>query len=377
MAGFMFAHLDAFVSPSDFVFATAVSIIAASVIGGNRSIYGAVIGAVLLQIGPLVTSSFQSWDLTIYGVLVLVGALVTTGGIAGLATRSGWRLMRRLGYADTIKAARIPRPADDRVPASPPEGASTLVAQAPDPSDQTEGFVALDDVSMSLTRGAVTALIGANGSGKTTLLNILSGFYQPNAGEIIVDGTKLAGRSTSARYKLGIGRTFQTPQVVSEMAVMDAVALGAWSRDPVGIARSVLRTPGSRRALARHRASARRAMSRLGIEDRAWEEAAAMPLGTRRLIEVARALIETPRMLLLDEPASGLSVGERQALGELLARLKGSSMAVLLVEHNVEFVMSVADYACVLDQGRVIAQGTPQEVMRDPAVVASFTGRVR
>jgi len=102
-----------------------------------------------------------------------------------------------------------------------------------------------------------------------------------------------------------------------------------------------------------------------------------MPLGTRRLIEVARALIETPRMLLLDEPASGLSVGERQALGELLARLKGSSMAVLLVEHNVEFVMSVADYACVLDQGRVIAQGTPQEVMRDPAVVASFTGRVR
>jgi branched-chain amino acid transport system permease protein len=391
VAGFMFAHLDSFVSPSDFAFATAIGVIAAAVIGGNRSIYGAIFGAVLLQIGPLVTSSFQGWDLTVYAVLLLVGALVTSGGIAGLASRGGWRLMRRFGYADIVRDAQIASgvKADQAALASPSAQKPRSERDA-DSSSVGDGFVtvkgvtksfggnrALDDVSISLSQGSVTALIGANGSGKTTLLNILSGFYQQDAGDITLDGVVLTKQSTSKRYKVGIGRTFQTPQVVSELPVIDAVAVGAWTHDPVNIASSVLRTRGARRARARHRAAAQRAMALLGLEDRTWEDAASMPLGVRRLVEVARGLVESPRMLLLDEPASGLSVGERQTLGDAIVRLKGSSSAVLLVEHNVEFVMSVADYAYVLDQGHLIASGTPQEVMRDPAVVSSFTGRVR
>src|SRR5579859_32880 len=237
------------------------------------------------------------------------------------------------------------------------------------------GVVALADVSMDLLEGELVALIGPNGAGKTTLFNVMSGIQRPTAGSIMYDRRAINDLDTTARARLGIGRTFQTPQAFSTLTVLDNLLLPAWLPRFGGVIADLVPLPGAGRAKRAARDRARGIATFLGIEDTLGRYPTELSLGQRRLIELGRALATSPRLLLLDEPASGLDAGETERFAELLLRVRDVfRLTVLLVEHDMQLVLAVADYLYVLNFGKLLAKGKPNEVVNNPDVIAAYLG---
>jgi ABC-type branched-subunit amino acid transport system ATPase component len=237
------------------------------------------------------------------------------------------------------------------------------------------GVVALDVVSMELLEGELVALIGPNGAGKTTLFNVVSGIQRPAAGDVIYAGQSINGLDPSLRSRMGIGRTFQTPQAFGSLTVLDNLLLPAWLPRYGGVLPDLLPIPGAGSARRAARDQARGVAAFLGIEDTLSRHPTELPLGKRRLIELARALCTSPRLLLLDEPASGLDATETARFAELLLRVRDVfRLTMLLVEHDMQLVLGIADYAYVLNFGKLLSSGRAQEVVSDPAVVAAYLG---
>jgi len=224
------------------------------------------------------------------------------------------------------------------------------------------GLMAVDNVDLGADAGYVTGLIGPNGAGKTTLFNVVTGLQEPNGGQVVLDGRDITAARTHRRARLGLARTFQRLEVFGSLTARENVLVAAeirkrWSRDgsnPAQVAETLI--------------------DRVGVRHVAGERVAALPTGLARLVELARALATHPRVLLLDEPGSGLDTQETEAFGELLVELAGEGLAVLLVEHDVELVMRVCRLIHVLDFGRKIAVGTPAEIQADPVVQAAYLG---
>lgn len=236
------------------------------------------------------------------------------------------------------------------------------------------GLVALDGVSLEVPDGGLFGLIGPNGAGKTTLFNVISGIYRPTSGTVILAGEPLAGRSQDGIAALGIARTFQNLQVFTSMNVLDNVLTGRHRHGHAGLLNIMFRFPSGRREEARLREAARELLDFVGLADLALHPAASLPPGQQRLVEVARALAGEPRLLLLDEPAAGLTTRETEVLGELVQRLVARGLTTVLIEHDMTLVMNVCHRVAVLDQGRLIAMGTPTQVQSDPNVIAAYLG---
>ncbi|HTN57156.1 MAG TPA: branched-chain amino acid ABC transporter ATP-binding protein/permease [Protaetiibacter sp.] len=365
-AGALFAYQDGYISPTSFGLHMAIVILAASIIGGSASIYGAVIGAVIMVIGPLRATGVQQYSLIIFGLLLLVGALFFSGGIAQLART----LVRRyLVREEVLPDAQAATPSDDLISRLRGE---TLEVQ--NVVKRFGGNTALDDVTVRFEAGSVTGLIGPNGSGKTTLLNLVSGFYRPTSGSIRLAGDDLAVMQPHQVARRGVARTFQTPIIPKGMTVAESIAIAMQNAHGVSLATSVLRLPGFHKAMKRHRQGALELLALLDIAHLADVEAASLPLGTRRLLEVARALAADAKLILLDEPASGLDETEVAELADLIRRLRESGATIVLVEHNFEMVMSVADHVYVLDTGRIVSEGDPDHVRADPRVTEVYLG---
>lgn len=365
-AGALFAYQDGYISPTSFGLQMAIVILAASIIGGSTSIYGAVIGAVIMVVGPLRATGVQQYSLIIFGLLLLVGALFFSGGIAGL----GRTLVRRYLVREEVLAdAQAAKPSEELIARLRGE---TLEVQ--NVVKKFGGNTALDDVTVRFEAGSVTGLIGPNGSGKTTLLNLVSGFYRPTAGDIRLEGDDLAVMQPNEVARRGVARTFQTPIIPKGMTVAETISIAMQNAHGVSLATSVLRLPGYHRAMKRHRADALELLALLDIAHLADVEAASLPLGTRRLLEVARALAADAKLILLDEPASGLDEAEVAELAALIRRLRESGATIVLVEHNFEMVMSVADHVYVLDTGRIVSEGDPAHVRADPRVTEVYLG---
>ncbi|OEO32104.1 ABC transporter ATP-binding protein [Devosia insulae DS-56] len=237
------------------------------------------------------------------------------------------------------------------------------------------GSKVLDAVDFSVPAGRIVSLIGPNGAGKTSLFNCITGFYKPQQGSISLDGTETLRMKPHQVTQLGIARTFQNVRLFREMTVLENVMSGQHSRTRAGIIDAILRLPSQRREEAEIRRIAEECLSFVGITE-GWErEATTLPYGWQRRVEIARALATTPRLLLLDEPAAGLTSGEKEELIELIRRIRNErDICILLIEHDTGLVMRLSERVSVLDHGVMIAEGTPKEIQSNQQVIEAYLG---
>jgi branched-chain amino acid transport system ATP-binding protein len=220
-------------------------------------------------------------------------------------------------------------------------------------------------------------VIGPNGAGKSTLFNLISGHLRPGAGTVSLAGHRIDRLAPHRRARLGIAIVFQGARLFTRMTVLENVMVGAHARTRAGLLSAVVRLPGQRTEERMIKESARQALGRVGLADWAERDAAGLPLGQQRRLQVARALVAQPELLLLDEPASGLRATERAELADLITQLRATGMTIMLVEHDVGLVTRLADRITVLDLGEVIAEGTPDEIRRDQRVIDAYLGAER
>lgn len=376
VAGCLFAYASVYVAPSSFTLSMSIAILAASVVGGSQSVYGAPIGAALLVLGPLNAGAFDRYSLIVYGFFLVLVGTVLAGGLAGVA-RTG---LRRLAKLLAVGIEGDARPAQAAGPAASGQAAAPDLA-IPGESLRVTGasrafgeVKALGGVDFRAEPGRITALIGANGAGKTTLLNAVSGAITLDTGTVEIGGKDVSGLSAARRAREGIGRTFQTPMIPSAMSVLEVAASGCLIEGRLGAPSAMLRLPRYRRTARGDREIAMAALDVVALGGHAGESAASLPLSTRRLLEVVRAVAGRPKVILLDEPAAGMDDDAIAELRDLLQRLKDAGATVVLIEHNISFVLGVADDVYVMELGRLLANGTPEEIRSDPRVIASYLG---
>jgi branched-chain amino acid transport system ATP-binding protein len=251
------------------------------------------------------------------------------------------------------------------------------VLEALDLTRRFGGVVAVDGVSIRVGDGELCGVIGPNGAGKSTLFHLVAGHLRPNAGRIHFAGRDITGVAPDRRARLGIAIAFQTVRLFRGMTVLENVMVGAHASTRHGFCEAFLRLPRHRREEREILERAERALDRVGLGAEASRPAESLPIGQQRAVQVARALCGEPRLLLLDEPASGLRAAERQRLAALLGDLSREGLSMLLIEHDVAFVTRLAGRITVMDRGRVIAEGPPERIREDPAVIAAYLGRER
>ncbi len=236
------------------------------------------------------------------------------------------------------------------------------------------GLQAVERVSLTVNRGLVKAVIGPNGAGKTTLFHLVSGFLTPQQGRVFLNGEEIQGLPPHAIARRGLARTFQLVQLFDHMTVLENAMVGRHRLSRAGLLAGALQLPRTRAEEREIRARAMEALEFVGLDSRAHQSAAVLPLGLKRLLEIARALAAAPILLLLDEPASGLDGAETGKLQEMILDLKEGGLTTLLVEHDMGLTMEVADEIAVLNYGRLIAEGPPRAVQKNPDVIAAYLG---
>jgi len=386
IAGCLFGFISLIITPTDFNINLAIGIVAASVLGGVESVYGAILGAAVLQLGPEESVSFASAAPIVYGGFLIGAAVLLRGGISGLSRVGAVRVSRWLvgdqkgGAAITVHGSLSEHGEHTEDAPAEHHALRELIGEVNGRELEVEsvskafgGVKALRGVTLAADPGKVTALIGSNGSGKTTLLNVICGYIAADQGTVTLD-TPLTGLAPHKIAMRGVGRTFQTPSIPRGVSVADVVASGRFHVDQRGVPACIARTVGYRRSRRADRLEALEMLDVVGLASIADEEASSQPLGNRRLIELARALCGRPGVLLLDEPASGLSDEEVQKLGKVVQAAAAAGCTVVLIEHNFGFVGRISDVVHVLHLGELIASGPAAEVSADPRVIESYLG---
>jgi branched-chain amino acid transport system permease protein len=388
VAGCLFAFQTQFLSPETFGLVLVIGVVAASVLGGVESVYGAILGAAVIQLGPQSSLALQEYAPVGYGLFLIVAAVLFRRGLSGIGTQ----LARRVSLAlDPTSNGRAVVTAGSDLPAEAGlarervlerrgallesgQGERLMVRSV---SKSYGGVHALRGVSLTAEPGQVTGLIGSNGSGKTTLLNAICGYLELEDGVIELGEGRLSGRPPHTIANFGVARTFQTPSIPHGVSVADVVASGRYRRERCGVGSSIFRLPHYWASRRRDREEALAYLDFIGLAHLADDEAGSLSLGMRRLVETVRALCDQPKLLLLDEPASGLSEEEVERLGDVIRVAADAGTTVLLVEHNFSFVTRIADVVHALHAGELIASGPAATIGDDQRVVDSYLGPAR
>jgi len=370
LSGWLYAHFQRAVNPTPFGAQAGIEYLFVAVVGGAGYVWGGVLGAAIVVIMkeilqsylPLILHGEGQLETIVFGILLVALLQLAPSGVWP-QLMSLWPFKPKRRRPDTSLTLQ---------PRAAAPGAPGILLKLDNARKQFGGVIAVNNVSFDVQACEIVALIGPNGAGKSTTFNLITGVLTATSGTISVVGRKLRDAPPQEVARLGIARTFQHVKLVPDMSVLENVAIGAHLRGSAGALSSMFRL--DRDDEARLLAEAARQIERVGLSDQIDQPAGSLSLGQQRIVEIARALCVDPMLLLLDEPAAGLRHIEKQRLAALLRQLRDGGTSVLLVEHDMGFVMDLADRVVVLDFGTKIAEGTPSAIKSNPEVVKAYLG---
>ena len=372
LGGTFFAHQSGYVGSDAFSVRLSVALLIAAVVGGLGTKSGPLLGTlILLGIVELI-AGIDKYGLLVYGSILLVVLLAFPKGAAGVLDDLFTKFSSHSKGAANDSAAHHDLTASQEKAMLTRLHADSTSISIKGISKSYSGLKAVDQVSIEVESGRVHGLIGPNGAGKSTVINMVAGIYRPDEGAVLLGKEDLSGKDVAQRARMGMARTFQNLQLIEGVSVLDNVLLGVHSKH--GIAANFIKWLIGQPIEVEERRLAMEILLFFGIDHLADRTPSELPYGHRKLLELARAIAQQPRVLLLDEPIAGMNAQEAKEIAHVIRRLKESGMTILLVEHNMEFVMSVCDRISVLNFGKLIAEGTPAQIQVNPEVITAYLG---